>query len=153
MARISGAGCQGATSTTRCGTGQPPMRACSCRSASSRGTIEEPGTNVAAKSGLNKSIAEQTWGMIRQQLSYKAEWAGRIYAEVNPRNTSRTCSQCGLLGTAQEEYRMFRCPACKQEMDRDVNAAINILKRSEGTPLRALNPKGYQRLGPMVYNR
>ena len=45
--------------------------------ASAKGSVEEPGTNVRQKSGLNKSISEQTWGMIRNQLAYKAEWAGR----------------------------------------------------------------------------
>ena len=59
---------------------------------SASGTIENPGTNVEAKSGLNRSIQEQTWGILRQQLRYKAEWAGREPVEVNPRNTSRTCS-------------------------------------------------------------
>ena len=107
---------------------------------SAGGTIENPGTNVAAKSGLNRSITEQTWGILRQQLRYKAAWAGRELVEVDPRNTSRTCSNCGVLAPDQREYRVFRCPHCGLEIDRDVNAAINILKRSEGTPLRAHNP-------------
>ena len=109
---------------------------------SASGTVEEPGAKVAAKSGLNRSITKQTWGMIRQQLRYKAEWAGRVYVEVDPRNTSRTCHQCGMLAGEQPEYRIFRCPACGLEADRDVNAAINILKRSVGIPLRAHNPDG-----------
>ena len=109
---------------------------------SAKGTLEEPGTNVVAKSGLNRSIVEQTWGVIRQQLLCKAEWAGRVYVEVDPRNTSRTCHRCGSLEPEQAEYRLFRCSACGLEADRDVNAAINILKRSEGPPLRAPNPDG-----------
>ena len=109
---------------------------------SASGTVENPGTTVAAKSGLNRSITEQTWGIIRQHLRYKAEWAGREYVEVDPRNTSRTCSQCGELVPEQQEYRIFRCPECGLEADRDVNAAIKILKRSEGPPLRAHNPSG-----------
>ena len=51
--------------------------------ASASGTVEEPGTNVAAKSGLNRAITEQTWGLLRQQLAYKAEWAGRQFVEVD----------------------------------------------------------------------
>ena len=109
---------------------------------SASGTVENPGTNVAAKSGLNRSITEQTWGTLRQQLRYKAEWAGRELVDMDPRNTSRTCSRCGALALDQQEYRVFRCPDCGLEADRDVNAAINILKRSEGTPLRAHNPPG-----------
>ena len=107
---------------------------------SASGTIEEPGVNVAAKSGLNRRIQEQTWGILRQQLRYKAAWAGGELVEVDPRNTSRTCSRCGALAPDQREYRVFSCPHCRLEIDRDVNAAINILKRSEGTPLRAHNP-------------
>ena len=109
---------------------------------SASGTLEEPGTNVAAKSGLNRSISDQTWGLIRQQLRYKAEWAGRAYVEVDPRNTSRTCSRCDTLAPDQQEYRLFRCPCCGLEADRDINAATNILNRSEGTPLRTHNPHG-----------
>ena len=109
---------------------------------SASGNIENPGTNVAAKSGLNRSISEQTWGIIRQQLRYKAEWAGRAYVEVDPKNTSRTCSRCDRLTPEQEEYRVFRCPSCGLDEDRDLNASINILKRSVGTPLRTHNPRG-----------
>ena len=109
---------------------------------SARGTVEEPGSNVAAKSGLNRSINEQTWGLILQQLTYKAAWAGRTYVEVDPRNTSRTCCRCDRLTPEQEEYRVFRCPSCRLEEGRDINAATNILKRSVGTPLRTHNPHG-----------
>ena len=109
---------------------------------SARGTVAEPGTNVAAKSGLNRSIQEQTWGLILQQLTYKAEWAGRSYIEVDPKNTSRTCNQCHTLAPQQQEYRIFQCPECGLEIDRDLNAAINILKRSEERTLRVLNRNG-----------
>ena len=94
---------------------------------------------------LSRSIRFQqilNSGIIRQQLRYKAEWAGRAYVEVDPKNTSRTCSRCDRLTPEQEEYRVFRCPECRLEMDRDVNASKNILKRSEGTTLGAHNPNG-----------
>ena len=51
---------------------------------SAKGTVEEPGRNVAAKSGLNRSINDQTWGMILTQLAYKAEWAGSQAREGGP---------------------------------------------------------------------
>ena len=95
------------------------------------GTIAEPGTNVAAKSGLNREILSQTWGLIRDQLRYKAEWAGREFVEVNPRYTSRICSACGEV-TPQSEYRTYRCGVCGLIIDRDSNAAVNILKRAFG---------------------
>ena len=55
---------------------------------SAKGTIDNPGINVRQKSGLNRSITEQTWGMIRNQIAYKAEWAGREMVAVDPRFTS-----------------------------------------------------------------
>ena len=111
--------------------------------ASAKGSVEEPGTNVRQKSGLNKSISEQTWGMIRNQLAYKAEWAGRELALVDPAYTSQTCSICGLLDAASRNRQRFCCRACGVELDADVNAAVNILKRAMargnkvGLPARA----------------
>ncbi len=69
-----------------------------------RGTVEEPGTNVAAKSGLNREMLNQPWGLLRNQLAYQAAWAGREFVEVNPRYTSRECSECGSV-TPQGEHR------------------------------------------------
>lgn len=98
---------------------------------SASGTIEEPGTNVAQKSGLNREILGQTWGILRNQLAYKAEWAGREFVEVNPRYTSRECSNCGQR-TPQSEYRTYRCGVCGMEFDRDTNAARNVEQRAFG---------------------
>ena len=99
--------------------------------ASAKGTADEPGSNVRQKAGLNRSILEQSPGLIANQLKYKAEWAGIQLAAVNPRNTSRTCSACRAVNSQKlAEYRLFRCQACGLEMDRDHNAAINILERA-----------------------
>ena len=107
--------------------------------ASASGTAEEPGTNVAAKSGLNREILSQTWGLIREQLRYKAAWAGRQFVEVNPRYTSRECSRCGTLGDGKTPGRVFRCETCGLSIDRDENAAINVLRRglsaASGSPV------------------
>ena len=81
-------------------------------SRSARGTVEEPGRNVAAKSGLNRSILEQTWGMIRRQLTYKAEWAGRGLVVVDPRYTSQTCSRCGVVDADARRSESYECAAC-----------------------------------------
>lgn len=51
---------------------------------SAKGTVEDPGTQVTQKVGLNRLIQEQTWSLIRDQLRYKAAWAGRQVAAVNP---------------------------------------------------------------------
>ncbi len=109
---------------------------------SAGGTVEQPGKNVAAKSGLNREILANTWGLLRNQLAYKAEWAGREFAEVNPRYTSRECSQCGQT-TPQSEYRTYACGVCGHVADRDTNAAVNVLLRAfgptgAGMPLRPL---------------
>ena len=95
--------------------------------ASASGTIEQPGTRVAQKTGLNRAITEQTWGMIRQQLAYKAEWAGRQLVVVDPRYTSQTCSGCGVISGSQRRGKEYKCASCGMLMDADVNAAINIL--------------------------
>ena len=85
----------------------------------------------AGKSGLNRAILEQTWGVIFDQLAYKAEWAGREFVKVNPAYTSQICSQCGEK-TPQAKYRTYDCGACGYQGDRDTNAAINILNRAFG---------------------
>ena len=106
---------------------------------SATGTVEEPGTNVAAKSGLNREILARSWGLIISQLRYKAEWAGREFAEVNPKYTSRTCSECGRQ-TPQSEYRTYRCGICGAVFDRDFNAAVNVRERAFGPTGAGLPP-------------
>ena len=111
---------------------------------SAKGTLEEPGRNVAAKQALNRRILDQSWGLILTQLTYKAEWAGRELVRVNPAYTSRTCSGCGA-SAPQERYRVYGCPDCGLLLDRDVNAARNILARAfpglPGLPGDANEPK------------
>ena len=94
------------------------------------GTVEEPGTNVKAKSGLNRSILDQSWGVLVAQLTYKAGWYGRTVVGVDPRGTSQTCSRCGHRGAANRRGRRFACVNCGLRMDADHNAAINILDRA-----------------------
>jgi putative transposase len=110
--------------------------------ASAQGTVEHPGTNVRAKGGLNREIMAQTWGTIRQQLRYKAEWAGRSLVEVDPRNTSITCSRCSTVDAKSRSGKSFHCRDCRLNIDADLNAAINILRRSlaGGTPAAGLEP-------------
>ena len=97
---------------------------------SAAGTLENPGRNVSAKSGLNREILEQTWGLIHQQLRYKAEWAGRRFVEVDPRHTSQTCNSCGTVNSASRQRKVFLCIACSFSLDADLNAARNILRKS-----------------------
>lgn len=81
------------------------------------------------KRGLNRSILEQSWGRITQQLAYKAESAGRELVFVDPRNTSRRCSSCGAMVRKGLDQRRHVC-GCGLNLDRDHNAALNILAKA-----------------------
>ena len=77
---------------------------------------------------LNKSITDAAWSQFLQVLSYKAEEAGRKVIKVNPRNTSKKCSGCGVIVEGLKlSDRTYRCPVCGLTLDRDSNAARNIL--------------------------
>jgi putative transposase len=96
---------------------------------SASGTVEQPGTNVAAKSGLNRSILDSGWGILDRMLTYKAEEAGREIVRVDPRHTSQRCWACGRIETANRvSQAVFRCVGCGHEAHADVNAAQNILR-------------------------
>jgi len=77
---------------------------------------------------LAKSISDAAWRMLVTITSYKAESAGSIVVLVDPRNTSQLCSRCGLRVTKSLSDRVHECPQCGLVMDRDENAAINILR-------------------------
>ena len=97
---------------------------------SAAGTLENPGTGVAQKRGLNRSISEQTWGMIRHQLTYKAGWAGREMVVVDPRFTSQRCSGCGTVSAEHRQRKRYNCAECGMTEDADVNAARNVLHKA-----------------------
>jgi putative transposase len=94
-----------------------------------KGTLAEPGRNVAAKSALNREIADQGWAQMLSYLAYKAEEAGRRVVKVDPANTSRTCAACGEVDARSRSGPRFRCTACAHADDADVNAAKVILSR------------------------
>ena len=62
-------------------------------SRSAAGTLEKPGKNVRAKSGLNKSILDQGWGEFHRRLEYKSLWRGGRRLAVPPPHTSQTSSE------------------------------------------------------------
>lgn len=82
---------------------------------------------ASAKSGLNKSIHDAGWSMFTSYLRYKAECAGRSVVFVNPKYTSQICSGCGSTAKKDLSERWHSCE-CGCELDRDTNAAINILR-------------------------
>ena len=96
---------------------------------SASGTIDNPGRNVAQKSGLNRSILDAGWGVFLTILAHKAESAGRELIAVNPANTSRTCARCGHCAAENRVTQAeFACTACGHTAHADVNAAENILR-------------------------
>ncbi len=76
---------------------------------------------------LNKSIADVAWHQLAQFTAYKAADAGRLCLQVDPRNTSKLCSRCRSLVPKTLKDRVHKCPHCGLVLDRDHNAAINIL--------------------------
>lgn len=99
---------------------------------SAAGTVEAPGTNVAQKRGLNRSIAAQGWAMLRQRIEQKAKAATSpvLVVAVNPANTSRRCYACGhTAANNRESQAVFVCRSCGHSDHADVNAAKNILRQ------------------------
>jgi len=95
---------------------------------SARGTKENPGINVKAKSGLNRSILDQGWHMFQQYLSYKLNWRDEELILIPPKNTSLTCRICGHIAKENRiNQAKFQCIQCGHTEDADLNASINIL--------------------------
>ena len=98
-------------------------------SKSAAGTADAPGSNVRAKSGLNKSILDQGWFEFRRQLDYKLAWNGGHLVVVPPQNTSRTCPACGHVSADNRQTQArFLCVECGFEENADLVGAINILR-------------------------
>jgi putative transposase len=76
---------------------------------------------------LAKSIADAAWSRFFAMLSYKAESAGRKLVKVNPAYTTQNCHRCGHRQKLTLADRIYHCPCCGLHMDRDLNAAKNIL--------------------------
>ncbi|AOY79478.1 transposase [Moorena producens JHB] len=87
-----------------------------------------------ARTRLAKSVLDAGWGQFLSILSTKALNAGLIAKAVNPRNTSQNCSNCGQKVPKKLKDRVHSCPHCGYTADRDVNAAINVLKLAVGHP-------------------
>ncbi|ABM35932.1 RNA-guided endonuclease InsQ/TnpB family protein [Polaromonas naphthalenivorans] len=99
-------------------------------SRSAAGNAEKSGKNVAAKSGLNKSILDQGWFEFRRQLEYKLNWSGGILIAVPPQYTSQTCPCCGHVAKENRQTQAkFECVDCGYENHADVVGAMNILAR------------------------
>jgi len=76
---------------------------------------------------LNKYINDAAWTQFFNYLCYKAEGAGRTFIEVNPWGTTQMCSCCNNIVPKDLSVRVHECPYCGLVLDRDINAAKNIL--------------------------
>ncbi|MFA5708651.1 RNA-guided endonuclease InsQ/TnpB family protein [Mycolicibacterium sp.] len=95
---------------------------------SAKGTIESPGRNVAAKSGLNRAILSKGWHQFALALASAARYTGTTVVKVPAAYTSQRCSACGHVDPkSRESQAVFRCTHCPHHEHADVNAAKNIL--------------------------
>jgi putative transposase len=127
-------------------------------SKSASGSMENKGRNVKAKSGLNKSILDQGWGMMIDMLEYKQQWRGGLLIKVNPRFTSQTCFDCKHIAKENRQTQArFECVKCTYVANADVNAARNILAagdavlsveggRSKGRPMKQKTCDGREKV-------
>ena len=108
---------------------------------SAAGTAEAPGNNVAQKSGLNRSILDQGWGMADQFMRYKQAERGHIHDHAPAPYTSLRCpkANCGHCSPNNRPTRdLFRCEVCGFEEHADIVGAINV---SQGRVLPVEPPK------------
>ena len=108
--------------------------------ASASGTVEEPGSNVKQKAGLNRAILDTGWGKFAEGLKYKVAERGGTVIEVAPQYTSQTCPGCGCVdATNRLTQSEFKCVSCGFTGNADVVAAQNIL--AQGLAAKPPEPK------------
>ena len=98
--------------------------------ASAKGTVEVPGSNVRQKAGLNRSILDSGWGRLVEMLRYKVVPLGGTVVEVPAAYSSQTCAACGHVDAANRPSQAdFACINCGVVEHADVNAAKVLLQR------------------------
>ncbi|MBI5159360.1 IS200/IS605 family element transposase accessory protein TnpB [Candidatus Micrarchaeota archaeon] len=96
--------------------------------------LEKLSSKRMSEQNFGKQINDAGWNAFANMLCYKAEEAGCKVVLVNPENTTKTCSNCNLIQSMPLQERTYECPACGLVIDRDLNAARNILvKATVGT--------------------
>ena len=93
--------------------------------------------NMLKNHFLAKHIQDASWDTFIGMLRYKAVTAGAELVEVDPKNTSQMCSECGNIVNKALSVRVHNCPHCGFETHRDVNAAMNILLRARAGRARS----------------
>jgi putative transposase len=89
---------------------------------------------ASRKAGLNTSINDAGWYAFRRILAGKAAWAGKRVQAVPPAYTTQDCSGCGERVSKSLSVRTHVCPHCGLMLDRDANAALNILASGRAGP-------------------
>jgi len=88
--------------------------------------------NMSKNHKLAKSIQDASWGIFKQMCEYKSAWQGKAFVLVPPNNTSKACHVCGWIKQDLTlEDREWICEGCGVVHDRDVNAAMNVLKKGK----------------------
>ena len=91
--------------------------------------------NMVKNKHLAKSISDAGWYQLMEMTKFKAEWAGKVVSLVDAHNTTQLCSRCGEMVKKSLAVRVHNCPVCGLILDRDHNAAINILNKvGQGLP-------------------
>lgn len=94
---------------------------------------------IKANKSLSEGIKTASWGEFRKLLEYKSKFNGSLVVRVNPKNTSKMCSDCDWINNNLSLFdRKWVCQKCNIEHDRDFNAAKNIKKLGEGIVQKAL---------------
>jgi IS605 OrfB family transposase len=100
--------------------------------------IGDVSSRKLVKTRMAKSVLDAGWGILKTQLRYKGQQAGRRVSIVNERNTTRECNDCkaltGPAGIDMLVVRTWVCSACGVTHDRDVNAARNMLSAGRSPP-------------------
>ncbi|MEU5847190.1 transposase [Saccharopolyspora shandongensis] len=121
---------------------------------SAKGTIEQPGSNVAQKAGLNRSILSKGWHAFELALGNAARATGSSIVNTPAAYTSQRCFVCRSVDPiSRESQAVYRCTTCGHTEHADVNAAKNILAagRKEAPVLQAVTACGdLQPLGGSV---
>ena len=91
--------------------------------------LENLNVKGLSRGGLAKQVYDVSWSSFTNMLAYKAESAGCKIVFVNPYNTSQQCSSCNSIVRKSLNVRVHDCSNCGLTINRDVNAAVNILNK------------------------
>lgn len=110
--------------------------------------LEKLAIQQMTEQNFGKQINDAGWGTFAKMLAYKAEGAGCQMVFVNPKNTTKQCSQCGAMIEKTLGDRIHKC-FCGLEIDRDENASINILAKAT-VGITGINASGIGTIVPTM---